>query len=184
MADEGSSARRGPSEPSGARRTDTGVRERGQVVREERRAIFESLISQVAAAAGLPATGRGRVQPVGVQDPVEVTGLYIISVAARLTAMHPQTLRKYERVGLIRPSRTGGSLRLYSEKDLARLRLIRNLTDTFGLNLAGVRLVMELVSHLHHVLDQVADSTDFLETPEGKAVKAELDGLLQALETG
>jgi hypothetical protein len=52
------------------------------------------------------------------------------------------------------------------------------------LNLAGVRLVMELVSHLHHVLDQVECSADFLTTPEGRAVKAELSGLLQALESG
>ena len=98
--------------------------------------------------------------------------------------MHPQTLRKYERVGLIRPSRTGGSLRLYSEADLARLRLIRNLTDNFGLNLAGVRLVMELVSHLHHVLDQVESSAEFVTTAEGRAVEAELAGLLEALEAG
>ncbi|MCH7738613.1 MAG: MerR family transcriptional regulator [Chloroflexi bacterium] len=161
----------------------------GQTNSEERLALFESLFSHVAVAAGLPAPERGRTrtastQAPGVRDSVEVTGLYIISVAARLTEMHPQTLRKYERVGLIRPSRTRGSLRLYSEEDLARLRLIRNLTDSFGLNLAGVRLVMELVSHLHHVLEQVESSADFLQTSGGRAVKAELDGLLEALETG
>jgi MerR family transcriptional regulator/heat shock protein HspR len=111
-----------------------------------------------------------------------VTGLYIISVAARLTEMHPQTLRKYERVGLLSPSRTGGSLRLYSENDLARLRLIRILTEKFALNLAGVRLVMELVSHLHHVLDNLESTTEILSTPEGNAAVQELKGILESLE--
>ncbi len=165
--------------PSSGRRASTP----GQTSTDERRALFDSVFSQIAAAAGLPAPALGGARTAGIRDSVEMTGLYIISVAARLTEMHPQTLRKYERVGLIRPSRTGGSLRLYSEEDLARLRLIRNLTDNFGLNLAGVRLVMELVSHLHHVLDQVESSADFLRTPEGGAVKVELAGLLEALET-
>ena len=111
-----------------------------------------------------------------------VTGLYIISVAARLTEMHPQTLRKYERVGLLSPSRTGGSLRLYSESDLARLRLIRILTEKFDLNLAGVRLVMELVSHLHHVLDNLESTTEIFSTPEGNAAVQELKGILESLE--
>lgn len=111
-----------------------------------------------------------------------VTGLYIISVAARLTEMHPQTLRKYERVGLLSPSRTGGSLRLYSENDLARLRLIRILTEKFDLNLAGVRLVMELVSHLHHVLDNLESTTEIFSTPEGNAAVQELKGILESLE--
>ena len=155
-----------------------------QTSSDERRAIFESLFSQIATAAGVAAPLRERSRGADASESVEITGLYIISVAARLTEMHPQTLRKYERVGLIRPSRTGGSLRLYSEADLARLRLIRNLTDNFGLNLAGVRLVMELVSHLHHVLDQVESSADFMRMPEGRAVKAELAGLLEALEAG
>lgn len=150
-----------------------------QTSSDQRRALFESLFSRITPA---PLRERGRGADAG--ESVEITGLYIISVAARLTEMHPQTLRKYERVGLIRPSRTGGSLRLYSEADLARLRLIRNLTDNFGLNLAGVRLVMELVSHLHHVLDQVESSAEFVTTAEGRAVEAELAGLLEALEAG
>ena len=155
-----------------------------QTSSDQRRALFESLFSQITPAAGVPAPLRERSRGADAGDSVEITGLYIISVAARLTEMHPQTLRKYERVGLIRPSRTGGSLRLYSEADLARLRLIRNLTDNFGLNLAGVRLVMELVSHLHHVLDQVESSAEFVTTAEGRAVEAELAGLLEALEAG
>ena len=77
-----------------------------------------------------------------------VEGVYIISVAARLLEMHPQTLRKYERVGLVTPSRTGGALRLYSEEDIARLRLIKHLVGDLGLNLAGVQLVIGVFNHL------------------------------------
>ena len=178
-----SSAAGGRPPGSGPAPADVAQTETGR-----RRDLFETLFGQIATAAGVPApvSKRGADSSRGpeVGGSVEITGLYIISVAARLTEMHPQTLRKYERVGLIRPSRTGGSLRLYSEEDLARLRLIRNLTDNFGLNLAGVRLVMELVLHLHHVLVQVESSSEFLETAEGTAVKTELMGLLEALEAG
>jgi MerR family transcriptional regulator/heat shock protein HspR len=62
--------------------------------------------------------------------------------------MHPQTLRKYERAGLIRPTRTEGMLRLYSELDITRLRLIKHLVGDLGLNLAGVQLVLELFNKL------------------------------------
>mgnify|MGYP003318429095 CR=1 FL=1 len=78
----------------------------------------------------------------------EVEGLYIISVAARILEMHPQTLRKYDRVGLVTPSRTGGSLRLYSEEDIARLKLIKHLVGDLGLNLAGVQIVIGVFNHL------------------------------------
>ena len=76
------------------------------------------------------------------------SGLYIISVAASLLGMHPQTLRKYERVGLIVPGRTGGMLRLYSAEDIARLKLIKHLVEDLELNLAGVELVLGLVNRL------------------------------------
>ena len=75
-------------------------------------------------------------------------GVYIISVAARIVEMHPQTLRKYERIGLVSPFRTGGMLRLYSEEDLARLRLIKHLVGELGLNLSGVELVLEIFNRL------------------------------------
>jgi MerR family transcriptional regulator, heat shock protein HspR len=77
--------------------------------------------------------------------------LYIISVVSRVLKMHPQTLRKYERAGLIRPSRTDGMLRLYSDEDLARLRLIKRLVDDLGLNVAGVGLVLQLVDQLESI---------------------------------
>lgn len=84
----------------------------------------------------------------------EVEGVYIISVAARILEMHPQTLRKYERVGLVTPSRTGGALRLYSEGDIARLRLIKHLVGDLGLNLAGVQLVIGAFNHLLKARDR------------------------------
>ena len=80
--------------------------------------------------------------------PEEVEGVYIISVAARILEMHPQTLRKYERAGLVTPSRTVGMLRLYSEEDIARLKLIKHLVGDLGLNLAGVQLVLEAFNRL------------------------------------
>ena len=73
---------------------------------------------------------------------------YMISVAAELVGMHPQTLRIYESKGLIRPKRTAGNTRLYSEADLDRLRLIQRLTNELGLNLAGVEHVLRLQDEL------------------------------------
>jgi MerR family transcriptional regulator, heat shock protein HspR len=70
--------------------------------------------------------------------------LYVISVAAELADLHPQTLRAYEREGLLRPARTQGGTRRYSPRDVERLRFIRTLTQDEGLNLAGVRVVLEL----------------------------------------
>jgi MerR family transcriptional regulator/heat shock protein HspR len=73
---------------------------------------------------------------------------YMISIAADLVGMHPQTLRIYENKGLIRPKRTAGNTRLYSEADLDRLRLIQRLTNELGLNLAGVEHVLRLQDEL------------------------------------
>ena len=70
--------------------------------------------------------------------------LYFISMAARLLDMHPQTLRKYERLGLIQPSRTIGSMRLYAREEMERLRLIKHLVDEVGVNLAGVHRLLEI----------------------------------------
>jgi MerR family transcriptional regulator/heat shock protein HspR len=73
---------------------------------------------------------------------------YMISVAAELVGMHPQTLRIYESRGLVRPKRTPGNTRLYSEADLERLRMIQRLTSQLGLNLAGVETVLRLEDEL------------------------------------
>jgi MerR family transcriptional regulator, heat shock protein HspR len=76
---------------------------------------------------------------------------YMISVAAELVGMHPQTLRMYEAKGLVRPSRTPGGTRLYSDADIERLRLIQRLTTEIGLNLAGVEQVLALQDELHRM---------------------------------
>ena len=78
---------------------------------------------------------------------VGLEGVYIISVAARILDMHPQTLRKYERLGLINPGRTLGMLRLYSREDIRKVRLIRHLGN-MGLNLAGVEFALATVENL------------------------------------
>ncbi|RDI73943.1 putative transcriptional regulator [Gaiella occulta] len=76
---------------------------------------------------------------------------YMISVAAELAGMHPQTLRAYEEKGLVRPARTPGGTRLYSENDIERLRLIQTLTTKLGLNLAGVEHVLRLEDELRRL---------------------------------
>src|SRR5438552_3866083 len=83
---------------------------------------------------------------------------YMISVAADIVGMHPQTLRIYENKGLVRPRRTPGNTRLYSESDLDRLRLIQQLTTEFGLNLAGVEQVLRMqdeIQRMHARLERL-----------------------------
>ena len=80
--------------------------------------------------------------------------VYVISVAAELTGMHPQTLRMYERKGLLDPSRTSGGSRRFSERDLERLRHIQELTGT-GLNLEGVRWVLQLEAEVSRLRDEL-----------------------------
>jgi MerR family transcriptional regulator/heat shock protein HspR len=82
-------------------------------------------------------------------------GVYIISVAAELAGVHPQTLRIYERRGLLRPSRTAGNTRRYSERDIARLRTIQRLTQEYGINLAGVKMIVQLENELDRTRRQV-----------------------------
>jgi MerR family transcriptional regulator/heat shock protein HspR len=89
--------------------------------------------------------------------------LYFISVAARMLGMHPQTLRKYDRLGLIQPSRTIGSMRVYSQDEIERLRAIKRLVDDAGINLAGVQ---RLLSIAHEANDMpVHDETSSPRSP-------------------
>jgi MerR family transcriptional regulator, heat shock protein HspR len=88
--------------------------------------------------------------------------LFFISTAAEQLGMHPQTLRKYERLGLIRPSRTVGSMRLYAREELERLRLIKQMVDDHGINLAGVQRLLalaEVMQRIGPLLDESALST-------------------------
>jgi MerR family transcriptional regulator, heat shock protein HspR len=112
--------------------------------------------------------------------------LFIISVAARLVEMHPQTLRKYEREGLIAPSRTEGNLRLYSDRDIERLRQVKYLVEQRGLNLAGVQLALELTRQLR----ELRERTDALRASSEEsgvdgsslgAIRSELDTVLRML---
>ena len=81
---------------------------------------------------------------------------YMISIAAEIVGMHPQTLRIYEQKGLVRPKRTPGNTRLYSERDLERLRAIQHLTTELGLNLAGVEHVLRLQDEVQRMRERLA----------------------------
>ena len=103
----------------------------------------------VSVNEGAPRSGRGRPRTRSIESAyASPDGLYVISVAARLLEMHPQTLRKYERSGLVRPARTVGMRRLYSEEDIGRLRLIKHLVGDLGLNLAGVELSLGMFNQM------------------------------------
>ncbi|HEY8596776.1 MAG TPA: MerR family transcriptional regulator [Thermomicrobiales bacterium] len=105
--------------------------------------------------------------------------LYVISVAARLLDMHAQTLRKYEREEFIKPSRTQGRLRLYSAEDIERLRQINHLVEYGGLNLAGVRLALDMSRRLNALREEVRDA----KSPEAatEIVERQIHELLRVL---
>jgi len=104
--------------------------------------------------------------------------LYFISVAARMLGMHPQTLRKYERLGLVRPTRTIGSMRLYSRDELERLKLIKRLVDDVGVNLAGVQRLLSIADVVHRMRSVVAEE---LPPREARLLSREIDDLLRLL---
>lgn len=89
-------------------------------------------------------------------DRTEDRAVYIISVAAELAGVHPQTLRIYERKGLLRPHRTSGNTRRYSDRDISRLQLIQELTQDQGVNLAGVKLIMQMQTELEELRRRTA----------------------------
>ena len=106
------------------------------------------------------------------------TGVYVISVAARLVDMHPQTLRKYDKEGLVRPQRSEGSRRLYSDSDVERLRVIRRLADELGLNLNGVSLVLDLVRSLTDIVSLLETSPEVSHTQASRVAADELRQIL------
>jgi len=87
------------------------------------------------------------------EDDVTVT-LYHISVVAEMVETHPQTLRMYERMGLIAPQRTANNIRLYSDDDVERVRRIQHLTQDLGVNLAGVEVVFKLLEEIDHLIEE------------------------------
>ena len=85
--------------------------------------------------------------------------VYLISVVAKILDIHPQTLRQYERENLICPSRSGGRIRLYSQRDIDRIKLILRLTRELGVNLAGVDIILRLKGHVEGLEQEVTDLT-------------------------
>jgi len=99
--------------------------------------------------------------------------IYVISVAARLLGVHAQTLRYYERAGLLKPTRSAGKIRLYSQREIERLRKIQRLTNELGVNLAGVEIIMDLTERLESMQQQMEKREEALLT--------EIEELRQAL---
>ena len=90
------------------------------------------------------------MNPIDRDEPV-----YMISVAAKLCALHPQTLRMYERLGLVTPARVSSKNRMYSESDIERLHQIQRLTQDMGVNLAGVEVILDLLEKIHRMQEQM-----------------------------
>ena len=108
--------------------------------------------------------------------------LYLISMAARMLGMHPQTLRKYERLGLVQPSRTIGSMRLYSRDELERLKVIKRLVDDGGINLAGVQRLLSIAEVVQRIRPLVTVSReDTLSARDTRRLGQELDELMRIL---
>ncbi len=82
--------------------------------------------------------------------------IYVISIAARLVGMHQQTLRYYERAGLLEPKRTGGNIRMYSNSDIERIRQIQRWIDDFGVNLAGAEIMMRMSAQIRLLQEELA----------------------------
>lgn len=99
--------------------------------------------------------------------------LYMISIAADLAGVHPQTLRIYERKELIRPQRSSGNTRLYSEADIERLRFIQQLTQEEGINLAGVTRIIEMQRELERMHEELAETRRVLLAREEQARQQE-----------
>jgi MerR family transcriptional regulator/heat shock protein HspR len=110
----------------------------------------------------------------GLQD-----DLYFISMAARMLGMHPQTLRKYERLGLVQPTRTIGSMRLYSRDELERLRVIKRLVDDGGINLAGVQRLLSIAEVVQRIRPLMSDEP--LTPRDTRRLSEEFDELIRML---
>jgi MerR family transcriptional regulator, heat shock protein HspR len=104
---------------------------------------------------------------------------FFISVAARMLGMHPQTLRKYERLGLVQPSRTIGSMRVYSREELERLKAIKRLVDDGGINLAGVQRLLSIAEIVQRMRPLMRDEP--LTTRETRRLTQEVDQLARLL---
>ena len=105
--------------------------------------------------------------------------LFFISMSARMLGMHPQTLRKYERLGLVQPTRTIGSMRVYSRDQLERLKLIKRMVDDGGINLAGVQRLLSIAEVVQRMRPLMRDEP--LSTREARRLTQEVDQLARLL---
>jgi MerR family transcriptional regulator/heat shock protein HspR len=119
-------------------------------------------------------------QPKRDRDLDETRGVFMISVAAELAGMHPQTLRMYEARGLITPKRSPKKTRLYSQRDVEQLRRIQQMTTEDGLNLAGVELVMQMEKRLEQMRSEVSRMRARAEAMERKMVE-EVESMRRSL---
>ena len=99
---------------------------------------------------------------------------YVISVAAQILGVHPQTLRLYEREGLVEPKRTGGKIRLYSERDIDRVRRVMRLTNELGVNLAGAEAIINMRERMLRMFDEMEQMRRLMYA-ELEALRRELD---------
>src|SRR3954451_10320912 len=113
---------------------------------------------------GFPSGGRGAPDDAPV---------YVISVAATLAGMHPQTLRQYDRLGLVSPGRTPGRGRRYSARDIEMLRLVQRLSQDEGINLGGVKGILELESHVDALRARLAELVAELDATRAEVVRRE-----------
>ena len=95
---------------------------------------------------------------------------YVISIAARILGIQTHTLRYYERIGVIEPSRSQGNIRLYSERDIARLRQVKTLMDDLGVNLAGVEVILRMSYHITELQRRVEELESQLERLSGQGL--------------
>jgi MerR family transcriptional regulator/heat shock protein HspR len=111
---------------------------------------------------------------------VATQDLIFISTAARMLRMHPQTLRKYERLGLIQPARTIGSMRLYSTDEIERLRFIKRLVDDMGINLAGVQQLLEIAEVMRRI-QPLTDERQLAQNATRRRLVREMNKLFELL---
>ncbi len=162
-------------------------------------AEFDRILGEILSAAGLsdefrqalpaPRTGAAPAESADSATYVSSSAysgdryeaVYVISVAARLASMHPNTLRKYDREGLVSPSRSEGRQRLYSETDVQRLQIVRTLAERYGINLSGVRLVMDLVRLVTGVVNLLENSAEMKGKATAEVATRELRRMLASL---
>lgn len=117
-----------------------------------------------APGAGGVGDGRGGRPPRAAYELTEHTAVYVISVAAELSGLHPQTLRQYDRLGLVSPDRTAGRGRRYSSRDIEQLREVQRLSQEEGINLAGIKRIIELENQVAALQARIAELQDAAET--------------------